>query len=118
MYKPAPSNVIHFFFVFHSCTDYCPLVPLSAPIPSLGTAVSRLSERLSQLTTSHAKNSSTLTSLAQERQEVEEREKEMREMVEKAEEKRAWFTDFKDWTESVAGFLDEKVCSIEIYLRN
>ncbi|PPQ85156.1 hypothetical protein CVT25_004163 [Psilocybe cyanescens] len=94
MYKPAP-------------------IPLSAPIPSLGTAVSRLSERLSQLTTSHAKNSSTLTSLAQERQEVEEREKEMREMVEKAEEKRAWFTDFKDWTESVAGFLDEKYPLLE-----
>lgn len=33
----------------------------------------------------------------------------MRELVEKAESKRAWFEGFKEWTESVAGFLDEKV---------
>jgi len=64
---------------------------------------------------SHAKNSATLSSLALERQEVESREVEMRELVEKAEEKRAWFSSFKDWTESVAGFLDEKVgyCRIQ-----
>jgi len=85
------------------------LVPLATPIPSLGPAISRISEQLSLLTTSHAKNAATLTSLAKERTEVDDREKEMRELVEKAESKRAWFEGFKEWTESVAGFLDEKV---------
>lgn len=78
-------------------------------MPTLGPAINRLSEQLSRLTTSHAQNSSTLSSLAQERIEVDNRENEMRDMVEKAEEKRAWFNDFREWTESVASFLDEKV---------
>ena len=30
-------------------------------------------------------------------------------MVEKAEAKRAWFQNFNEWVEVVAGFLDEKV---------
>jgi len=87
-------------------------VPLATPVPSLGPAIARLSEQLSLLTASHAKNSATITSLAQERKQVDDREKEMRELVEKAETKRAWFEGFKEWTESVAGFLDEKVLSI------
>ncbi|PPQ72250.1 hypothetical protein CVT26_006977, partial [Gymnopilus dilepis] len=88
-------------------------IPPAAPVPSLGPAISRLSERLAQLTTSHARNSAALSSLAQEREQVDEREREMREMVEKAEEKRAWFNSFKDWTDSVAGFLDEKYPLLE-----
>lgn len=84
-------------------------VPPPTPIPSLTPAISRLSEQLELLTTSHAKNSATLSSLARERLEVDEREKELREMVEKAEEKRAWFSSFREWIEGVAGFLDEKV---------
>ncbi|KDR82497.1 hypothetical protein GALMADRAFT_134104 [Galerina marginata CBS 339.88] len=94
VYKPAP-------------------IPLAAPVPSLGPAVSRLSEQLARLTTSHAENSASLTSLAQEHLELDEREKDMREMVEKAEEKRAWFNSFKEWTDSVAGFLDEKYPLLE-----
>ena len=57
----------------------------------------------------------TLTSLAKERTEVDDREKEMRELVEEAESKRAWFEGFKEWTESVAGFLDEKVTISECF---
>ncbi|KAF8964319.1 nineteen complex-related protein 2-domain-containing protein [Flammula alnicola] len=88
-------------------------IPPATPVPTLGPAISRLSEQLAQLTASHARNSATLTSLAQERSEVDDREKEMREMVEKAEAKRAWFGSFKEWTESVAGFLDEKYPLLE-----
>ncbi len=40
---------------------------------------------------------------------MDDREKDMRQMVEKAEAKRAWFGQFKEWVEGVAGFLDEKV---------
>jgi GC-rich sequence DNA-binding factor len=71
--------------------------------------MSRLSERLTLLTSSHAQGSATLESLARERQELEDKEKEIRVMIEKAEKKRAWFDSFKDWVESVAAFLDEKV---------
>ena len=84
-------------------------VPPATPVPNLSTAIARLSEQLAQLTTAHAKNSTSLTALGQERFEIDNREKEMREMVEKAEEKRAWFQSFSEWVEGVAGFLDEKV---------
>ena len=47
--------------------------------------------------------------MASERDEIEQREQEMRVLVEKSEEKRAWFSSFREWLESVAGFLDEKV---------
>lgn len=73
--------------------------------------MTRLSQQLALLTTSHANNSAALNSLAKERLDVDEKEKEMREMVIKAEDKRAWFGDFRDWLDSVAGFLDEKVRS-------
>ena len=48
-------------------------------------------------------------SLADERAQLEAREKEMREMIVKAEDKRSWFAAFREWVESVATFLDEKV---------
>ena len=50
-----------------------------------------------------------MVSIAEERAQLEIREKEMREMISKAEEKRSWFAAFRDWIESVATFLDEKV---------
>ena len=83
-------------------------VPITTPVPILSSATARLTEQLTQLTTSHAKNSAALTTLGQERIEIDNREKEMREMVEKAEAKRAWFQSFSEWVEGVAGFLDEK----------
>ena len=50
-----------------------------------------------------------LDSIEKERAEVDAREGELREMVGRAEDKRAWFDSFRDWIESVASFLDEKV---------
>lgn len=85
------------------------LVPPATPIPALGSAISRLTQQLAQLTTSHANNTATLTSLAKQRTDVDYRESQMRFMINKAEEKRAWFNSFKDWLEIVAAFLDEKV---------
>jgi len=58
---------------------------------------------------SHASDTAALNSIALERESIDKREREMRDMVDKAEEKRAWFDDFKEWIEGVAGFLDEKV---------
>lgn len=85
------------------------LVPVATPVPTLGPVMTRLTQKLAHLTTSHATNTAALNTLARERNEVDSREKEMREMVEKAEEKRAWFGNLKEWVEGVAGFLDEKV---------
>ncbi|KAJ7677425.1 nineteen complex-related protein 2-domain-containing protein [Mycena rosella] len=94
IYKPAP-------------------IPPATPLPSLGPAITRLTQQLAQLTTSHASNTTALNNIAQERTEVDDREKEMRQMVERAEAKRAWFGQFKEWVEGVAGFLDEKYPLLE-----
>ncbi|KAJ7451559.1 nineteen complex-related protein 2-domain-containing protein [Mycena latifolia] len=94
IYKPAP-------------------IPPATPLPSLGPAMNRLAQQLAQLTASHAVNTTALNNLAQERKEIEEREKEMRQMVERAEAKRAWFGQFREWVEGVAGFLDEKYPLLE-----
>ncbi|KAJ6462024.1 nineteen complex-related protein 2-domain-containing protein [Mycena vitilis] len=99
-YKPAPSRC--------SC-----LLPLATSLPALGPALARLTQQLTQLTTSHASNTTALATIGQERNEVEDREQEMRQMVERAEAKRAWFGQFKEWVEGVAGFLDEKYPLLE-----
>ncbi|KAG6827182.1 hypothetical protein H0H92_012892 [Tricholoma furcatifolium] len=88
-------------------------IPFATPIPALGSAMTRLTEQLTKLTTSHASNTSALNSLAKERADIDEREVEMREMVGRAEEKRAWFESFREWLEGVAGFLDEKYPLLE-----
>jgi GC-rich sequence DNA-binding factor len=82
--------------------------------------MARLTQSLSELTTSHAKNTSSLTAISEERAQVEARELELRELVKKADAKRSWFIAFRDWVESVATFLDEKVCafSIPAYMRS
>ncbi|KAE9393862.1 hypothetical protein BT96DRAFT_978753 [Gymnopus androsaceus JB14] len=94
MYKPAP-------------------IPPAAAIPTLAPAIARLTQKMAQLTASHASNTSSLNTHAQEREQVDAREKELRTLVEKAEEKRAWFSSFSDWVESVAAFLDEKYPLLE-----
>ncbi|TBU23747.1 GCFC-domain-containing protein [Dichomitus squalens] len=94
VYKPAP-------------------IPPVTPIPTMGAAIARLTQSMSELTTSHAQHSTSLTKLGEEQRILEQREKEMREMIAKAEEKRSWFSAFRDWIESVATFLDEKFPPLE-----
>lgn len=86
------------------------------PLPTLDVAINRLSQSLSQLTTSHATNTVSMSHLADEREALESKEKEMRDMVEKAETKRSWFNAFREWVETVATFLDEKVYSTFTFL--
>lgn len=50
-----------------------------------------------------------MSALASEQSQLDAREDDLREIVTKAEEKRSWFVDFREWLESVATFLDEKV---------
>ncbi|CDO69908.1 hypothetical protein BN946_scf184884.g67 [Trametes cinnabarina] len=89
VYKPAP-------------------IPSVTPIPTMGAAMARLTQSMSELTVSHAEHSAAMSKLGEEQRLLEQREKEMREMIAKAEEKRSWFSAFRDWVESVATFLDEK----------
>lgn len=72
----------------------------------------RLSQSLNSITTSHATNVKAATSLVDEREQLDVREIELRDMIAKAEAKRLWFVAFKEWVESVATFLDEKVGNV------
>ncbi|KAL1950433.1 hypothetical protein VTO73DRAFT_5557 [Trametes versicolor] len=94
VYKPAP-------------------IPAVTPIPTMGAAMARLTNSMSELTVSHAEHSAAMSKLGEEQRLLEEREKEMREMIAKAEEKRSWFSAFREWVESVATFLDEKFPQLE-----
>ncbi len=108
-YKPTPSTSTILLSILF-CLPVG-LVPSITPIPTLGPAIARLTHSLTALTTSHAQNTASMTSLADERTKLESREKEMRDMIANAEEKRSWFSAFREWVESVATFLDEKVGS-------
>ncbi len=109
-YKPAPSASMS------SETQNILLTTLQVPamiqIPTLGPAIGRLTQQLTKLRTSHANNTASVTGLAKKREEADEKEKEMRVMVERAEEKRAWFSEFRDWIEGVANFFDVKVRAV------
>ncbi|KAH9851709.1 nineteen complex-related protein 2-domain-containing protein [Lenzites betulinus] len=94
VYKPAP-------------------IPAITPIPTMGAAMARLTNSMSELTMSHAEHSAAMSKLGEEQRLLEAREKEMREMITKAEEKRSWFNAFREWVESVATFLDEKFPQLE-----
>ena len=84
-------------------------VPTTIPIPTLEPAVARLSQTLSNLTTSHSNNVSAMNSAADELAQIEEKEKELREAIERTEAQRSWFSAFREFIEGVAHFLDEKV---------
>ncbi|KAI0822058.1 nineteen complex-related protein 2-domain-containing protein [Trametes gibbosa] len=94
VYKPAP-------------------IPAMTPVPTMGAAMARLTNSMSELTMSHAEHSAAMSKLGEEQRLLEAREKEMRDLISKAEEKRSWFTAFRDWVESVATFLDEKFPQLE-----
>jgi GC-rich sequence DNA-binding factor len=69
----------------------------------------RLSQSLNAMTVLHATNVKAAASSLEEREQLDVRETELRDMIFKAEAKRSWFAAFKEWIESVATFLDEKV---------
>ena len=92
------------------------IVPAAIPIPALEPAIARLSQTLSNLTTSHSSNVSAMTSAADELVQIEEREKELREAIEGTEARRSWFTAFREFVEGVAHFLDEKVKCLLLFL--
>ena len=108
-YKAAPSTLLAYAVRFVGDCSSPLTVPPITPIPTLGAAVARLTTSLTALTTSHQQNTATMLSLGEEQLKLEAREKEMRDMVSKAEDKRSWFSAFREWVESVATFLDEKV---------
>lgn len=106
VYKPSPSTSDQARYTL--CLLTC-VVPVAIPIPTLEPVIARLSQTLSNLTTSHSSNVSAMTSAADELTRIEEKEKELREAIEKTEAQRSWFSAFQEFVEGVAHFLDEKV---------
>ncbi|KZV86977.1 hypothetical protein EXIGLDRAFT_621222 [Exidia glandulosa HHB12029] len=88
-------------------------IPTAIPIPTLGPAIAAFDRAVLTLTNSHAANSTTLAKLEDERTALQSQETELRKMVAEAESKRSWFSEFRDWIETVASFLDEKFPLLE-----
>jgi GC-rich sequence DNA-binding factor len=84
-------------------------IPPAIPVPVLDVAIAKVTQRLTALTTSHAKNTAELIKMGEENASLEKQEAELKEQVENAEQRRAWFQSFKERVESVGDFLDEKV---------
>ena len=57
-----------------------------------------------------------MVNFAEEHASTNARQVELREMITRAEEKRSWFAAFREWVESVATFLDEKVRATILHL--
>ena len=85
------------------------LVPPPTEIPGLESSVMRISQIMTSMTASHAQNTTSVSTISTELVQLDERETELRDIVTRAEEKRSWFANFREWLESVATFLDEKV---------
>ena len=77
----------------------------------------RLTQALTKLTTSHAGNTKSLMALGEEHASLEQQETRLRQLVIEAEEKRAWFDGFREWVDSLADFLDEKVCLLLTWIQ-
>ncbi|KAH0832088.1 GCFC-domain-containing protein [Lanmaoa asiatica] len=88
-------------------------IPSTTDIPTLGPAIERFQRSLASLSDSHALNTGAITSLVEQRTELDMRGTELRSMITAVESKRSWFTEFKDWVEGVAAFLDEKFPRLE-----
>jgi GC-rich sequence DNA-binding factor len=71
---------------------------------------------MTSIAASHAQNTASISTISTELAQLDDHETELRETITKTEEKRSWFADFREWLESVASFLDEKVRSCEGHL--
>lgn len=91
-------------------------IPPTIPIPVLDAAIMKLTQRLTVLTTSHAKNTAELIKMGEENTSLRKQEADLKGQVENAEQRRAWFQGFKERMESVGDFLDEKV-SLSLHQR-
>jgi GC-rich sequence DNA-binding factor len=77
----------------------------------LEATVTRISHIMTSITASHVQNTASISTISAELAQLDEHETDLRESITKTEEKRSWFADFREWLESVATFLDEKVRS-------
>ena len=111
VYKPTPSTWPYSVFLVSERDFYSELVPPLTEIPSLESSILRLSQMMTSIAASHAQNTTSVSALSAEQVQLDERETELRDIVARAEGKRSWFADLRDWLESVATFLDEKVWS-------
>ena len=85
------------------------IVPNVTSLPTLAAAMSRLSGTLSNAQTAHTAHENSVEAIQAEQEQLSSKELEMRDLVTNAEAKRAWLSDFHEWMETIATFLDEKV---------
>ncbi|KAH9179210.1 GCFC-domain-containing protein [Lactarius sanguifluus] len=88
-------------------------IPPPTEVPGLESSVTRISQTLVSMTASHAQNTASVSAVSVEYDQLDGRETELREIIAMTEDKRRWFTDFRDWLENVATFLDEKFPQLE-----
>lgn len=86
------------------------IVPAVRPLPTPGSASTRLETSLSYLLSSQSTTAHALAANARERERLEEQERDVRREVERVEAKREWMTEFVGWVEVLGGFLEDKVC--------
>lgn len=88
-------------------------IPTPIAIPSIDSAVLRISSGLASLNTSHSQNASNMASLAQDMIQYTTEQDNIRRQVEETESKRAWFQTFRDRIETLADFFDAKYPALE-----
>ncbi|GMK57675.1 hypothetical protein CspeluHIS016_0405090 [Cutaneotrichosporon spelunceum] len=84
-------------------------IPASRPVPTIGSAVSRIEQRTAALKATQAENERNLENATRELVLLEEQERDIRQQVESTEGKRAWVEEFQGWAETLGHFLEEKV---------
>jgi GC-rich sequence DNA-binding factor len=90
-------------------------VPEPSTLPSLKFVQARLANTSSALERSHNEHIAALENCEKERVELDRQEVGFRNQVSAANERFAWFSDFKEWVEDVANFLENKVCLLPTY---
>ncbi|GAA6017197.1 hypothetical protein JCM10207_002568 [Rhodosporidiobolus poonsookiae] len=88
-------------------------IPQSSPLPSLTSALSRLSTSLSTLRSGHTASLAALTHFEREREDLDRQETNLRQQVEETERKSEWFDEMKGEVEDWGAFLEEKFPTLE-----
>ena len=83
------------------------------PLPSLSSVSARLQATLAEARSSKAEKDELLSAAEREASALTAQEAELRSEVERVTAKYEWFTEFKDWIEDVAQFLDAKFPELE-----
>lgn len=88
-------------------------IPISRPIPTVGSASTRIQQSLALLNASKKNRMTHIATNEKEIANLDQQEQELREEVTRVEEKREWMQEFRGWVEMLGGFLEEKIPILE-----